>query len=181
MELVWIITVGVFFSVAGAACVAAVIFGLPGSWILLGLAVVVELLDRYWLPEGDRQTFNWWLLGTCLLLAALGELLEFAAGALGAKTAGSSKYGVWGALIGGIVGAIAGIFIPVPIVGSLIGALLGSFAGAVVGELVWQKRALKDSLAPATGAAIGRVLGTLSKVPIALAIWLALAISVFWP
>jgi uncharacterized protein YqgC (DUF456 family) len=175
----WLILVGLLFAVIGVACVISVVFGLPGSWLLILMALLIEVADTLYLPEGERQTFHWWVLIVCIVLAGIGELLEFFAGMLGAKTAGSSKYGVWGALIGGLGGAILGLFIP--LIGSLVGALLGTFLGAIAGELIWQKRSLQDSVVPATGATIGRILGSLSKVPIAFAIWLLLVVSVFWP
>ena len=83
-------------------------------------------------------------------------------------------------MIGGIVGALLGILIPIPLVGSLIGAIAGTFVGAIVGEL-WAGNHVTKTLKPAAGASIGRLLGTLSKVPIAVAIWAALGVSVFWP
>ncbi len=177
----WIaIVVAVVFVVLGVICAFSVLLGLPGSWVMLGLALIIEFFDRYYLPEGDRQTFSWWALGACFALAALAEVLEFFAGALGAKRAGSSKKGVLGAVIGGLVGAVLGVALPFPILGSLIGAFIGTFGGAVVGELADQDKSLKETLRPATGATIGRILGTLSKAPIAIAMWAILSISAFW-
>lgn len=181
----WILyIVALLFVVVGAAGVFAVILGLPGSWMILAFAIVIELLDGLYLPEGDRQTFAWWLIIACALFAGLGEFLEFIAGMLGAKSGGSSKRGMWGALVGGMIGAVAGFAIPAPVVGSLIGAAIGAFVGAIWGELSHPDRTIRDvrgTIRPATGAAVGRVLGTLSKLPIAVTIWLALSVAAFWP
>jgi uncharacterized protein YqgC (DUF456 family) len=183
MELTFIILVGLVFAVLGLVCVATIVVGLPGAWMLIGLAVVIELADGLYLrSEGAGQTFDWWLLITCVALAGVGELLEFAAGALGAKKAGSSRRGMIGALIGGVLGALAGVGIPIPIFGSLVGAVIGTFIGAIVGELgAPEPPTVRDSIKPATGATIGRILGTLSKLPIAVAIWCALTVAAFWP
>ncbi|MCP3906049.1 MAG: DUF456 domain-containing protein [Planctomycetes bacterium] len=183
MELTFIILVGLLFTVAGLVCVATVVVGLPGAWMLIALAVVIEVIDGLWLSaDGGQQTFEWWLLITCLGLAAVGEGLEFAAGALGAKKAGSSRRGMIGALVGGVLGALAGVAIPIPIFGSLIGAVVGTFVGAILGEMgAPEPPTMRDSLKPATGATIGRILGTLSKLPIAVAIWCALSVAAFWP
>lgn len=182
MELALVITVGLIFALLGAACVALVLLGLPGAWMMLGLAVLIEVADPLYLHTGSDQTFGWWLLGACLALATLGEILEFVAGALGAKKAGSSRRGMWGAIIGGIVGGILGVAIPVPVVGSLIGAVIGTFAGAIFGELSGDANAtVRSSLKPASGATIGRILGTLAKLPIAMAIWASLTIAALWP
>jgi len=180
MELTLIIIVGVLFAILGLACVTAVVLSLPGSWIIIALAVIINLTDGLYLAEGRGETFDWRLVAACILLAAIGELLEFLAGALGAKTAGSSRRGAIGALIGGVLGAILGA--PVGLIfGSLIGAVLGTFIGAILGEMTGREPStVKESIKPATGATIGRILGTLSKLPIAFIIWLVLTIDAFW-
>jgi hypothetical protein len=182
MELAIVITVGVLFSLLGLVCIFLVVLGLPGTWIMLALALCIEIADTLYLPEGDDQTFRWRVLLACVVLAAIGELLEFFAGMLGARTGGSSKRGMWGALIGGIGGGILGIGIPLPIIGPLIGAAIGTFIGAILGELTGAEGAtVRGSLRPATGATIGRVLGTLSKIPIAVLVWATLTIAALWP
>lgn len=179
--MAWLqILVDVLFALLGGICVASVALGLPGTWVLLALALAVEFTDGLYLPGDAPQTFSWSLLIACGLAAAVGEALEFAAGVVGAKRSGSSTRGAWGAFLGGLLGAIAGIAIPIPIVGSLIGALLGTFAGAVAGELTLPGAQVRSSLKPATGATVGRVLGTLSKIPIALLVWLALSFAAFY-
>lgn len=174
------VLVDILFTLAGGACVAIVALGLPGTWLLLALALAVEFTDGIYLPGEAPQTFSWPLLIACALAATVGEVLEFAAGVLGAKRSGSSARGAWGAFLGGLLGAAAGIAIPIPIVGSLIGALLGTFVGAIVGELTLPGAQVRSSLKPATGATLGRVLGTLSKIPIALLVWLALSFAAFY-
>jgi len=179
MEWIAIVAASLFV-ILGFICVIATLFGLPGPWIMLGMALLMELLDRYYLPLDDRQTFPWWLLIACVAFGVLGEILEFIAGALGAKRAGSTSRGVWGALIGGLVGAVLGLALPLPLVGSLIGAFLGTFAGAVAGELSHSGSELRNTFKPAAGATLGRILGTLAKLPIAAGIWLSLSIAAFW-
>ena len=188
MELTWLLyVVATLFLLLGIGCLLLVVIQLPGGWILLGLAALIEWLDGLYLPEDDRQTFGWWVLGASLALLIIGEIIEFIAGALGASKAGSSKRGMWGALIGGIVGVF--VFMPlfslVPVVGTLFGAffgaMLGTFVGAVIGELSAETSTLRGSMKPAIGATIGRLIGTSSKVGIAIAVWIALAVSAFWP
>ncbi|MEM7229481.1 MAG: DUF456 domain-containing protein [Planctomycetota bacterium] len=181
MEWVFIILVGLIFALVGVVCVISVVVSLPGAWVMIGLALVIELMDFIYLPVDAGQTFGWWTLGIAVALAAFGELLEFSAGALGAKTAGSSSRGMWGALGGGIIGAILGTFIPVPLLGTLIGAVVGTFTGALLGEMSHKDGTLDGSIKPAIGATIGRILGTLAKVPVATAIWMMLTIAAFWP
>ncbi len=179
----WLLyVVAVLFVLIGLGCLALVMLSLPGTWIMLGVAGLIEYLDRFYLPEGDRQTFGWWVLGVCVALAVLGEVIEFAASALGAKKSGSSRRGLIGALIGGVVGVF--LFTPllffIPLIGSLVGAALGAFAGAFLGELSAERATLKGSVRPATGAAIGRMAGTTGKLAVTVVVWVVLSISAFW-
>lgn len=178
--------VATLFTLLGAACVVSIILSLPGAWIMLGIALVIELIDQWWRTpdvDGRTQTFEWWLLGVCLALAIIGELLELAAGAAGAKSGGAGRRGMIGALIGGVAGALLLTpLIPIPIVGTLIGAIIGTFAGAVIGEVTGATpKTVKGSMKPALGATIGRVFGTVGKMAVAIVIWLTLSVAAFWP
>ena len=171
------------FFVLGGVCVVLVVVQLPGTWAMLGLAALLEYLDRLYLPVGEQQTFGWWVLGGCLAIAVIGEIIEFVAGVVGAKKGGSSSRGMWGALIGGIAGVF--IFTPlfffIPIFGAFLGAVLGTFVGAAVGEMPVEHATIKGSMKPAIGATIGRVLGATSKVAIAMVMWMTLTVAAFWP
>ncbi len=186
MEWLAYVTATLFF-VLGAGCVLLLVVQAPGTWVLLALAVLLEWLDRFYLPEGAPPTFGWPVLAACLALAVVGELVEFFAGAVGAQRGGSSRRGMWGALIGGLVGifVFTPLFFFVPIFGALFGALLGTFVGAVVGELSHQRsrqqpRNVRGSLKPALWATVGRVVGATSKVGIGIAMWLTLTVSAYW-
>lgn len=179
----WILyIVAALFCLLGALCVASIVVGLPGGWIMLGLALIIEATDGLYLPPERPQTFGWWVLGACAGLLAIGEIVELAAGAAGAKSGGGGKRGMWGALIGGILGALfLTFFIPIPIVGTLIGAVIGTFIGAVVGEVTGeQAKTVRGSMKPALGATIGRVIGTVGKIGIAIAVWITLSVAAFW-
>lgn len=172
------------FTVLGLVCALIVPIGLPGTWILLALAVIVELIDGLWLGEG-AHTFGWLLLGGCAGLALVGEVIETATGAVGTKLGGGSRRGMWGAVLGGMLGAVLlTMLVPIPVVGTLLGALTGTFLGALLGERSRGDRedpSLKADLKAATGATVGRVLGTMAKSGIAFSVWLALVVAAFWP
>jgi len=178
-----IFTVALLFAIIGLACVLIVAVGLPGAWMLIALAVVIELLDWIWRPIDSPQTFPWWVLILAVFFALLGELIEFIASALGAKTGGGSRRGMIGSLIGAFIGGIVGtfVFIFIPLLGSILGASIGAAIGAVAGELRDPDKRLRDMIRPASGAAIGRFLGTVGKLPCALAVWVALTVAAFWP
>ncbi|MCH7546021.1 MAG: DUF456 domain-containing protein [Planctomycetes bacterium] len=186
----WILYIVAFlFFLLGIGCLLLVVVGLPGGWIMLSLASVIEYCDQYYLTgeNGTTETFGWWALGACLGLLLVGEMIEFLAGLAGAKKGGASRRGMIGSLIGGIIGVFvfAPLFSIFPLIGTifgaLLGALLGTFAGAMVGELSTQETTMKDSLKPAFGATVGRVVGTASKLGITIAIWLVLTVFAFWP
>lgn len=182
--MTWIgLIIATLFTLVGALSVFLVALGLPGAWMLIALAVVIELVDWLWLPEGATQTFSWWVLILAVGFALLGELLEFLASAFGAKTGGASRRGVIGSIIGAFIGGIVGtfVFILLPLLGSILGASIGAAIGAIAGELRDPDKRLRDMLRPAGGAAIGRFLGTVSKLPCALAVWIALSVAAFWP
>jgi uncharacterized protein YqgC (DUF456 family) len=179
------------FTLAGALCVLGVVAQLPGTWVLLGLALAIEGLDGAWRAAGDGTTFDARLLVACLVLALLGELLEFAAGAIGLRRGGGSRRGLWGSLLGGLVGLFlfTPLFAVLPLLGTFLGVLLGTFLGALVGEVSHQRRIqpggpaggqARAALRPALWAALGRILGTTGKVAIAVGMWLTLAVSAFW-
>ncbi len=174
--------VAFLFLFFGGICVLLVALQLPGTWTLLGLALVIELGDSLYLTAGQAETFGWEVLILCLILALLGEVIEFIAGAVGVKKGGGTKRGVVGSLAGGIVGffLFAPLFAFLPLFGPLLGALLGTFVGAFLGELSAPRSRAEDALKPAAWATLGRVVGTTGKVGIAMAMWIALSFSAFW-
>lgn len=135
--------------------------GLPGGWMILALAVLLELFDE---SLGMKSsTFGWWIISFGLLLQVVAEVVEFLAGAMGAKVGGASKKGMFAALVGGMLGTIVGTFlIPIPIVGSLLGSILGSFVAAFWIEHNYLKN--ENAMKSAVGAAVGRAVGVLSKI-----------------
>ena len=180
MEWIAYLVAALFFLV-GVGCLFLVVLQLPGGWLLLGVALAIEYCDRWYLPVESPQTFAWWLLGASLVLLTVGEVIEFTAGMMGAKRGGASRRGAWGALIGGIVGAF--VFLPLFIftgpLAPLPGAILGTFVGAVIGEMSREQATVGGSMRPAWGATLGRVVGTVSKLAIAIGVWMALAIGAF--
>jgi uncharacterized protein YqgC (DUF456 family) len=152
---------------------AAILFNLPGTWLMVLTAAVVE-----WQLPGEAL-FGWPLLVATAGLALLGEILEFVLGAAGARQAGGSRRGAALAIVGSIIGAIAGTpLIPIPVVGTIIGACAGAFAGAVLGDL-WAGQPLFRSVTAGQGAAVGRFWGTVAKFAIGALIVAMLAVASF--
>jgi uncharacterized protein YqgC (DUF456 family) len=153
---------------------------LPGNWLVLLAAGIYA----YFIPSEMRTDVSWWALSALLVLAVLGELIEFAAGAVGTAKAGGSRRGAALAVVGSLMGGIFGLFValPIPLVGPILGALLfgglGALGGAVLGEQ-WKGKDLDESLRIGQAAFWGRLFGTLGKV-LAGAVMLAVLLVAFF-
>lgn len=166
------------FAVLGLLVALLTPIGVPGAWMLIGVAGTVDVTVM--LAGGSTMPFGLTSLAVAAAAAAVGEALEFVAASLGAKAGGASRAGMAGSMVGGLVGVLAGtLLIPVPVAGTVLGALTGVAGGAVIGETVFHGRAASDAMRPATGAVIGRVLGSLAKLPCALVSWMALVHDAF--
>lgn len=151
------------------------LFALPGNWLI----VISTVLFAWW--QWDSKPFSIATLVIIVVLAIAGELIEFFAGALGAKTTGGSRRSALGAILGGIAGAITGTFlIPVPPLGTLIGACIGACIGALCMELTTGRK-LKEAAVSGLGAGLGQFLGVNAKFLLGIAIWLIVAIAAFIP
>ena len=174
MEILTTISLGALFLVVGTVGIALALLGLPGTWLILLVGVIVEFVR----PE----TFSWWTIGVGGVLAIGAEVAEFSAGAVGAKKAGGSNRAMWLAVAGGLVGGIVGTFvIPGPIVGTIAGAAIGSGACAMLAEMTVDGRTLAHAGKLGGGAAIGRTLASIFKAGFALALTVLLALAAVIP
>jgi uncharacterized protein YqgC (DUF456 family) len=144
------------FALLGLIFVVLTPIGVPGAWMLIGVAGSVDVTVM--LAGGSSMPYGLTALAVAVAAATLGELLEFVAASLGARAGGASRSGM---------------------VGSVVGALVGVAAGAVIGETAFHGRSAGDAMRPATGAVIGRVIGSLAKLPCALVAWMALVVDAF--
>jgi uncharacterized protein len=179
IQILW----GVVLILAAIGCWFTNIFTLPGNWLIVGLAAVYA----YFLPADEYgRGFGWITVTVLALIAALGEAIEFAAGAAGAAKHGASRRAMLLSMVGAMVGSVLGaaIGIPVPIVGPLVAAVgggaAGAFGGAYLGE-VWKGKDNPDRMAVSTGALIGRLFGTIGKLAAGAAMVAVLAVMTFWP
>ncbi len=170
----------ILLMIVNAVGLALVAAGLPGNWLM----VACTLLAQWGYSRagaGNTPLFSPGVLLAVILLAIAGEVLEFIAGLVGAKRAGGTRYGAWGAVLGTIAGGIAGTFvIALPVIGSLIGACAGAALGAILLELHGGTRPAL-ALRSGAGAGIGRLIGTLAKLAVGAAIWLVVTVAAFWP
>ncbi|MBN2025118.1 MAG: DUF456 family protein [Pirellulales bacterium] len=146
---------------------ALTLLGMPGNWLIVAAAIVFVLI----VPAESVVGIGWGVVVALVALAALGEIIEFLAGALGVGRAGGSRRGAVLALAGSLAGGLLGLFVglPIPVIGPVLAAVLlagaGAFAGAVLGER-WKGRPLDDSLRVGRAAFWGRLAGTAAKTAV---------------
>ena len=167
---------------ANIACWIATFFTLPGNWGI----VVLAALFAFFLPEQENGLgVSWPAVGGLAVLAAVGELLEFVAGAAGAAKQGASRRSMVLSLVGATVGSIGGaiIGVPIPVVGPIVAALgggaAGAFAGAYLGE-TWKGRADHEKLSISKAALVGRLLGTVGKLFVGIAMVAYATVESLW-
>ncbi len=128
--------------------------GLAGS-VLPVLPGIPMVFGGVWLAaavDGYRHLGLWWLL-VIGAIGAVGVIVDFVAGTLGAKRVGASPRALWGAAIGTLVG----LFFGIP------GLLFGPFIGAVLGELASGTSVLRSAHV-GVGTWLGLLFGTLLKL-----------------
>ncbi len=162
-----LILAGIIVIVCAGLGVLLTLLTLPGTWFALAAAVACKFWQDGLMP--------WWVIGVGMGLAALAEVVEIGASALGSAKAGGSRRGGIGALVGGIVGALAGSPVIFPI-GTVLGAVLGAGLGALLAERLWARRPWAQATKSGQGAAVGRFAAVVMKT--ALASVLALVLSV---
>lgn len=159
----------------------ATLFALPGTWGM----VVMTALFAWLVPINDGRGVSWMTVAVVAGLAGLGEVIEIAAGAVGAAKLGSSKRAMILAVVGTIVGSLCGamIALPIPLVGPILGALgggaFGAFGGAFLGE-TWKGKTSDESLAIGKAALIGRLLGTFGKLLVGAVMFMIVAVDAFF-
>lgn len=150
------------------------LLALPGNWMMVG----TTLLVAWW--QWDVRMFSPWTLAAIVVLALLGEVAEFLSSAVGVKTAGGTKWGGAGSLLGAVLGALFGtVLIPLPVLGSLIGVCAGAALGAWVFEIMGG-RSVYASAAFGVAAGTGRFVGVLSKFALGVIIWCIITVAAFW-
>ncbi len=156
----------VLLVLGAVACWGLNLFAIPASnWIMIALAALYAWQG----PDSGRLELGWVSVLALAVLAALGELVEFLAGAMGVGKVGGSRRSAVLAIIGSIAGGFLGmvIAIPIPVIGPVVGALLlggaGALGGALLGER-WKGRDWKETWQVGKAAFWGRLLGTCGKV-----------------
>jgi uncharacterized protein len=146
------------------------VFGFPGTIIILIDAIIYALFNGF-----DRIGFK--IILVLVILAVLGEAIDFGLSMAGAQRFGASKKGVWASIVGGMIGAaiMSPFFYGL---GMFSGTFLGGFAGVFVVEMIRQ-RDFKPALRASFGSIMGRVAAMLAKGFICLVMIIVVLINVY--
>ena len=145
--LIWLLGSGMI--IAGLA--GTILPLLPSTPLMFAGMLLLAWHDQF-------IRLGWWSLSILFILMLVSSVLDYLAGAMGAKRVGASQYAIWGALIGSVLGLLGGF----------IGLILGPFIGAAAGELYARKDLIQaGKVGLASG--IGMLIGAIAKVGLALA------------
>lgn len=142
--LLWVLAVAlILVGVAGTVLPA-----LPGVVFVFGGIVLAAWVD-------DFARISGWTVGVLAVLAAIGLVVDYVAGALSAQRAGATKLGLLGAALGTLAGIVTGLW----------GLVFMPLAGAALGEFIAHRDALR---AGRVGVAtwIGLLVGAVAKLAI---------------
>lgn len=156
------------FTLAGIVLVP---LGLPGTWVIVASAILYSLFFDFFPNRSDA-----WVIISLIILAILGEVLEFLVGTVGGKKLDVSTGAIIASVVGGLVGAIVGV--PVFLVGSLLGLLLGAFLGALFYEW-FVTRDFKLALGSAIAVFFSRMVASFVKTCIAIGMGVYLGFKIF--
>jgi len=173
------------FALVNLLCVALTLLTLPGMWLMLLAAVI---LDFVIFPEID--VFSWQTLAVAGGITLAAEAVEMLASALGVKAVGASRRAAIGSVIGALLGAVFGtVLLPIPVVGTVVGGAIGAGAGAMGMELTLRRtESATGSVLPADwrqaaraggGAAAGRFVAIIVKLLLAAALAVLLSVAAF--
>lgn len=123
---------------------------LPDSLLIMAGALLHHFTIR------GAHSVGWWTLGILIALCIAAHIVDFVAGAVGARRFGASKWGAFGGFVGAIVGLF---FFPV-------GLFLGPVIGALCAEVIFAGRSLGPALRSGWGTFLGTTAGMIGKVVI---------------
>lgn len=128
--------------------VGCIIPALPGPPLSF-IALLILAIAQGFAPPLTSQIIVIMLMATIVV-----TILDYIIPAVGAKKYGSSRWGIWGAILGMIVGII--YFPP-------LGMIIGAFLGAVVVEMLVGKSS-REAMRAGWGVFMGTLFGTILKL-----------------
>lgn len=143
--------------------VGSVVPLLPGPFLIF----IAGILHTVLLPE---QGMSWQGIVLLSLLLVASYVIDMAAGALGARWFGASRWGIAGVFVGGIVGLF---FAP-------LGFILGPLAGGLLFELLFAKKRMAPAVKSTWGTLLGTGAGLVARLVLSLAMVATVVIDAVW-
>ena len=137
---------------------------LPGHLILFFAAVA------HWLMLRQDSGVEWWTFVVLGFLLILSQVFEFLSGAAGTRWFGGTRWGAFGALIGGIGGIF---FIP-------FGLILGPLIGSMFCEFVFAKKEVRSATLSGVGSVLGTAAGMVIKIIVGVLMIVWFVVDVVW-
>jgi uncharacterized protein YqgC (DUF456 family) len=157
-----LLVAGFLMLVGLLGCVVPV---LPGHVIILLAAVGYRLmLGR------EESGLAWWSFLILALFMAVSQLIETFSGAAGSKWFGGTKWGAFGALLGGLGGMFLMPF----------GLIIGPLIGAVLGELLFARLHPKSAFSSGIGSVFGTLAGMAVKLMVGVLMVAWILVDVFY-
>lgn len=163
----------ILIAVMVVGVIGAVVPAVPGPSLILGAILVWTVIQGF-------GNVSWMPLVAIFVILILSAGVELLASYWGAKSAGASKWGQIGALIGLGLGFF-GLLPALPLGGPLIGILFGPLIGAFIGEFLYRRdlelglranQALKAGIGVVLGSLIGNLIeGLLALFAVVIFVW----------
>ncbi len=137
---------------------------LPGHLLVFGAAFIPFFsLD----DGGGVSIWGLVILGIGLILA---QGFEFLSGAMGSRWFGGTKWGAFGAFVGGLIGLF---FMP-------FGLLLGPLIGAFGCEWLMASKTVKPATVSGVGSVLGTLAGLMMNILTGVAMVVVIVVDIFW-
>lgn len=156
---VWLLTACLLL----VGIIGSVVPLLPGPFLIF----IAGILHTFLLPA---QGMSWQGIVILSLLLVLAYVVDMAAGAMGARWFGASRWGIAGVFVGGIVGLF---FAP-------LGFILGPLAGGLIFELLFAKKRMAPAVKSTWGTLLGTGAGLVARLVISFAMVATVLIDALW-
>jgi len=159
-----------FDILAAVIAVILVFVGFAGTILPLlpGIPLIFLAIAGYGWYEGFKAITVEYLL-VMAGLTVLSVIVDYVSSVLGARYFGSSKKGMWGALLGTFIG----IFLFPPV-----GILLGPWLGAVIGEY-FEQHDINKAMKVGIGTVVGLFSGMIFKIMVGLVMTASFLVMLF--
>lgn len=142
-----------------ASIILLLIAGFAGTLLpfLPGTTLILAGCCLHFFALGKTESgVSWVSLVVITILYVASIIVDNFSGAIGAKWFGSSKWGIWGAILGGVVG----MFFSLP------GIIIGPIAGVFLFEMFFAKKKVKEAGNSTVGTVVGGGAGVIAKMVI---------------